>query len=86
MYGIPSGNQIGERAKSVWILTVYDKGAIDLLAGIVNFVVRSVFDRLFYRPDPNEIVGKVGDNQVFVRWRKGPASAGFLFAILDMYL
>ena len=45
--------------------------AIVLSAIFINFVEESTIGGLWHRPDPSEIVGKVGDNQVFSRWEIG---------------
>ena len=47
---------------------------IVLSAGFLNFVEESAIGWLLHRPDPSEIVGKVGDNQVFSRWEIGPVA------------
>lgn len=47
---------------------------IVLSAGFTNFVEESAIGWLLHRPDPSEIVGKVGDNQVFSRWEIGPVA------------
>ena len=65
---------MGEWVTSAWILCVYTQGAIVLSAIIINFVEESAIGGLWHRPDPSEIVGKVGDNQVFSRWEIGPVA------------
>ena len=54
-------------------LCIYSRGIV-LSAGFINFVEESAIGRLWHRPDPSEIVGKVGDNQVFSRWEIGPVA------------
>ena len=53
---------------------LYTSGRIVLSAGFINFVEESAIGGLWHRPDPSEIVGKVGDNQVFSRWEIGPVA------------
>ena len=54
-------------------LCIYSRGIV-LSAGFLNFVEESAIGWLLHRPDPSEIVGKVGDNQVLLRWEIGPVA------------